>query len=103
MDRRTKLFKEAKILAIIKWTYIVNNNGSERGLLEAHPELKHLNGYCGFCELIIEKYHGKCKKCVLYKKDIGKCGSGDNHPYTIWHYNNTTKAAQAVLDLILNT
>lgn len=43
--------KQAKELCIKKWEYIVNNNGSDKGLINEIPELENLACECAYCEL----------------------------------------------------
>jgi recombinational DNA repair protein RecR len=94
--------EEAKKLVILKWTYIVQNNGSYYGLLQNISELKDLNGNCAYCELFMNK---GCKGCPICPSEIMDNGSGCrqvDHPFDIWYYNKNRENAQAVLDLIIN-
>jgi len=59
-------FETAKRLSIIKWEYIVNNNGSNDLLLKVHPELASLRASCGFCELQKENYPIFCDDCYCF-------------------------------------
>ncbi len=93
--------KKAIELSILKWKWIVENNGSSFQLTRALPELKELKGECGLCE-----YYNKCLVCPIYNQDYGcHCDEGSVeddyiHPWKIWYDNQTEENAQKVLDLI---
>ena len=42
--------QEAIRLSLIKWEYIVKYDGTDKGLLFTHPELKNLPSNCGLCD-----------------------------------------------------
>lgn len=102
--------EEAKELCILKWEYIVNNEGSEDGLINKYPELNKLLYECAYCELYFNdnsKHH--CDNCpikIKYSKRTNKyygfCLTPD-HPYNKWDNANTKENAQVVLDLIKNS
>ncbi len=106
---KTMTKKEAKELCILKWEYIVENNGSSKGLIKKYPQLKKLNYGCAYCDKYItgetfSLLH--CAKCPIRPKvddyhDIEYVGCSQyGHPYSNWSYNNTKENAQLVLDLI---
>ncbi len=87
--------KEAKRLSILKWEFIVKNDGDYK-LCKLPEELRNLESQCGFCE----KYYKKdCDGCPINNTDIGKCWY-DKHPYSTWYHNRTVSNAQIMLDLI---
>lgn len=86
--------ENAKEYAIMKWQYIVDNNGSREGLLEKYPVLKELKANCSYCELYV------CDNCPI--GTMGDCTSG-SHPWCRWKNLETKENAQKVLDLILNS
>jgi hypothetical protein len=96
---------------ILKWRYIVNNNGSEDGLIEAYPELLNFNSYCSYCEFFICKGCVGCPLNLLKEKypvyrmtDMVTCACREvSHPFNVWVYNKNTKNAQAVFNLIIKT
>lgn len=93
--------KEAKRLSILKWEYIVENNGSDDRLIEEYPELDELTGNCGYCEIYNPFSENRitdngCSPCPLVV---------NKHPCTttvwyVWIRKRNKKNAQAVLDLI---
>jgi hypothetical protein len=91
---------------ILKWRYIVNNNGSDDGLKEAHPEMKNFRSNCSYCEKYLEK---GCVDCSLNTKNkdytfisASACMEED-HPFYAWFYNRNITNAQKVLNLIRKT
>ena len=90
--------KKAKELSIIKWEYIVGNNGKWKGLYRVHPELNNLAAGCGYCE----KYgENNCDECPLLINNDACTDPG--HPFHTWTERQTKENAQAVLDLILKS
>ena len=45
--------KRAIRLSILKWEWIVENDGCQNGLSKHIPELAKLKSHCGLCELYI--------------------------------------------------
>jgi len=106
--------KKAKELCILKWEWIIKNNGkfddgNLHQLCKDIPELEDISAHCGYCE----KYShtssvniSQCAKCPIrpkFSKDYHIYEFGcyqPNHPFGIWFYNHSVKNAQAVLDLI---
>jgi len=95
--------EKAYELAVKKWQWIVDNNGSSMGLFEVIPEIEQYVSGCSYCYLYIEL---DCHGCPLRIPDIrwpGCSCAGNSHQFYIW-FNHKTKAnAQAVLDLIIKT
>ncbi len=94
--------KKAIELSILKWEWIVKNDGSEKGLIDAIPELEKLKAHCGLCELYVEdntiRYCYGCPICPKKWYNLGCMKSG--HKWYIWSNNPTKENAQKVLDLI---
>ena len=102
--------QQAKELCILKWQYIVDNNGCQGGLCIKHPELSKLLSNCGYCEIYYNTHSINLLKCLdcpirpekenynnLSKEGcLQKC-----HPYFKWYTNQTVENAQSVLDLII--
>ena len=87
--------KEAKELAIMKWEFIVENDGDLDSIIcEVIPELSGLQNLCSYCELFLAK---DCQGCPLA---VGCMCMEIEHPYSVWLHNSTTENAQKVLDLI---
>lgn len=104
--------KEAKRLSVLKWQYIVDNDGIEYGVHFKVEGLLGLQSNCGLCDKYQDtasKSLKYCAKCPIRLKvkdysSIGNTGCWqDSHPYKIWSYNATKENAQAVLDLILKS
>lgn len=107
--------KIAKQLCIIKWEYIVKNEGREQGLIDEYPTLTFYNSQCAYCQLFInqnldadDKY--QCNNCPLsiIKGDGLNCLL-PNHPYKKWyklqhkpqvHNEDRLNAAKEMLKLI---
>lgn len=99
--------EEAKELAIKKWQYIVNNNGDDRGLINAISDLAHLLNECAYCQLYLY-FDRSCSGCPL--NIIGQNCLKDDTFYRkwvdAWHRNDTEnmkKHAIEVLELIKTT
>ena len=103
--------QEAIKLSLIKWEYIVNNDGSIGGLTDHHPELDNLLGLCGLCEYyedlailsnISDEFSlnrkTKCSFCDLAKLNTS-CFDDDSY-FQIWNRHRTKENAQDVLNLI---
>ena len=78
-----------------KWEYIVNNNGSDEGLLVKFPELTFMTNHCAYCERFITNYDCDC--CPIAEKHYA-CYM--NHPYAVWLKNKTKENAQIMLDIV---
>ena len=97
--------EEAYRLAVKKWEYIVNNDGSDIGLCEAIPVLKKLPSNCSYCSLFASMMYD-CKGCPLQINQNMLQTSGCvrlGHPYNTWFDDKTRENAQKVLDLIVKT
>lgn len=92
--------KEAKRLSILKWEYIIAQDGSEDELIEAIPELVELISNCGYCEKYVALFDN-CPKCPLTIIEANCCEY--THPFYKWFHTRTKENAQAVLDLILES
>lgn len=92
-----KTLKEAVKWSLVKWNYIYNNNGSEKGLIEANTELASLKYECGLCEMF-DNSTTPCAKCPLVIN--GKVCRDIPHPWIAWYIHKTKDDAKAVLDLI---
>lgn len=105
--------KKAKELAILKWKYIIENEGHNNifQLRLKYPELIGLRHNCGYCEKYLyttSKTLTFCAKCPIRPKmknydDIDNVGCAQKiHPFNQWRENdyNAKENAQAVLDLI---
>lgn len=100
--------QKAKELCILKWQYIVDNNGSNDGLVEKYPQLSMLRCNCAYCELYVNtasKKNMHCVKCPIKpsKLDYLEYGWGcdqEGHPYHKWTMNRTKINAQAMLNLV---
>ena len=106
--------KNAIELSIIKWKWIVKNDGSEGLELEKdHPELKDMQDSCGLCEYyrsavvnrkgsrFMESFK-ECIKCPLYEYGDGCTISGSL--YDNWYEatcDDEKKTAQAMLDTLI--
>jgi hypothetical protein len=88
-----------KVLALIKWRAIVQNNGATIGLVRNnfYYEFEKLYSHCSYCE-VYDKNPTYCAGCPLEIK--GNSCMRLCHPYFIWFCHPTRKNAQAVLDLI---
>jgi len=93
--------KEARKLSIKKWKYIVENGGSDVGLIDAIPKLKDCEENCGYCEKYEDCIDG-CPLHIFIKNKKYGC-SYERHPFSKWFESKTKKRAQIVLDLIRNT
>ena len=91
--------KKAIELSILKWEYIVGNNGNESGLIEKHPILKEYRNGCSLCEYHIGNIDIICTKCPLSNKEHKESCSV---LYFIWKWQMTKESAQKVLDQIKN-
>ena len=96
--------EEAKELAIKKWQYIANNNGDDRGLVDALPELGGLLNDCSYCDIYLNVSPG-CAGCPL--KEIGQRCLDRSSAYQRWAFAYNTKDtermkvhARDVLELI---
>ena len=104
--RKKLTLQEAYKYAVIKWQYIVNNDGESYGLRDEYPELINFRAGCSYCELFWDSVTG-CKGCPLkarrrvYIREPG-CRQ-PKHSYNIWDDEPTKANAQAVLDLIIKT
>jgi hypothetical protein len=104
--------KKAKELCILKWEYIVNNNGSYNGLLNKYPELTNLINDCAYCELYYDTKNKKlnnCAKCPIklkteyYNSFYDVSCQQTNHLYYAWYKKQTKENAEAILNLIKNS
>ena len=93
--------EEAKIWAIKKWEYIIDNNGSESGLINKYPELEIFVSECSYCELFYDAGANSCVGCPLVIKGNIKCWQSP-HPFENYLNCYSKETAQAVLDLIKN-
>jgi len=99
---------EAKKLCILKWEYIVNNDGSDVGLIYKHPELDNFSNNCAYCDKYIDtrsitiEYCFKCPIRIKNRNNSISCFNL-NHPHNIWDNNETKENAQAVLDMIIKS
>lgn len=100
--------KKAKELAIKKWEYIVENDGSDSRLTLFVPEVYNMLWRCPYCELFATNVgqddNEYCFECPIRPKifNIYKqpgCWQSD-HPFKKWIQNKTKENAQKVLDLI---
>ena len=100
--------KHAIELSILKWEFIVENNGSSFGLIEIYPELKSLMSYCGLCHKYNNKLGGKFNSCygcplvmINNNYNYNECGcSQREHLYRNWFYDRTKVNAQKLLDFL---
>ncbi len=103
--------KKAIELSILKWEWIVKNDGDDNSseLLEAIPELENIEEYCGLChkylKVTYDPYSVSCDKCpidiIKTKKNNHTSGCWQNeHPFNIYECETTKENAQKVLDLI---
>lgn len=89
--------RELKYWALLKWRYIVQNDGELYGLVSRYPELRLFKSQCSYCSHFLD--NGGCYECPLGLDGIGICNRL-YHPYDIWRLNRTPQNAQALLDLI---
>ena len=95
--------EEAIRLSKVKWQYIVDNDGLDFGLTEAHPELSALLSTCGLCH-----YHRDGTLDNACDAVGGMCPLAQgrprcyhaNSPFLTWAHRKTKENAQRVLDLI---
>jgi hypothetical protein len=87
--------RELKYWALLKWRYIVQNNGSEIRLLNVYPYLVNFKFRCSYCN-IYNNY--KCYTCPVNVNNQNCLHN--KHPYTTWLWYNNKENAQAVLDII---
>ncbi|MCK5605320.1 hypothetical protein KAR91_25735 [Candidatus Pacearchaeota archaeon] len=99
--------KKAIELSILKWEWIVKNNGELdfHELIKEIPELSKVLSSCGLCEKYIEnrEYDDWCNGCpiCIYGKENESHGcTVEKHPWMIWTDNRTKINAQTVLNLI---
>ena len=62
-------------LSVVKWAYVILNNGSDVGLIKAHPELANLRSYCGLCQYHINDNNKEtdCSRCPVVTKKRYSC------------------------------
>jgi hypothetical protein len=89
--------KEMKRLALLKWQYIVDNDGFSSGLTERYPELEKLMNKCSYCSMYINRITD-CRGCPL-KQGKFTCFD-DEHLFSNWDWCRSKQNAQKVLDLI---
>lgn len=92
---------EAYELCVKKWTYIVENNGSDEGTIDKFPELDKMKAECPYCELFNPPFDEECAGCPLNINRV-ICYDEDS-TYGRYYDNPTKETAQAVLDLIIKT
>ena len=98
--------REAKRLAILKWEYIVECDGSDKLITSDLPELNKLEAQCSYCEMFnnivyfnrSDKKRMYCKLCPIRRGYITCMNKESIHAK--WYLNKTKENAQAVLDLI---
>lgn len=104
--------KEAKELAIKKWQYIVNNNGSDIGIEIECPELEEFRSNCSYCEKYMDTFNkifDFCAKCPInlpeskYENFNTPGCLQYAHPFYKWFLDPTEVNAQKVLYLILKS
>jgi hypothetical protein len=84
--------QKAIYLSVKKWKWIVDNNGSNNGLIVAMPELKNFSNNCAMCEYKNPKNFNGCIKCLL--------SSVCDNEYQNWAHNKNKENAIKVLEAI---
>lgn len=92
--------EKAKELAILKWQYIVDNDGSDYGLKDMYPFLNSLFCNCSYCELFLLNSEVSCFRCPI-NIDLSCLDNGSL--FDEWCKIPSKENAKKVLDLIINT
>jgi len=88
--------------AVLKWDYIVQNNGFSDGLYNKHPKLKDFIAGCSYCELFQRNDCFSCPIKIDNRKSIYDCSCNDHeHPFHKWACNKSYETAKEVLNFII--
>lgn len=97
---------KANEFAIIKWNWIVANNGVSdiSSMISKIPELGVLKSKCGFCDMywLHKDANSQCKDCpmLIDKTDLTSNCKSTHHPYNIWLNDKTLINAKRMLKYV---
>jgi hypothetical protein len=96
--------KRAFQLTVMKWNWIVNNNGIAdiSSMINKVPTLNTLQSKNGLCDLYWLNSDNPCKGCplLLDKDDITTNCSNSHHPYSIWFTDRSKDNAKQMLKFV---
>ena len=94
-----------------KWEYIAKNDGSEKGLDTAIPEIRNFVGSCGLCQYM-RVFDSSIHRCIteevkcpaayyIKEHDEYITCSEKGHYWADWFENKTSENAQKIFDFVV--